>query len=161
MAAVDYFLKVDGVEGDSPDSKHKNEIEIESWSLGATNTADVGTTGLGSGKVSFHDFNFVMKVNKASPKLMLACASGEHIKKVVLTCRKAGKDQQEFLKYVFSDCMVSSFHQGGSAQGSIVPQDQISIAFSKIENEFKGQKPDGSLDGAVSAGWHLKQNVKV
>jgi type VI secretion system secreted protein Hcp len=79
----------------------------------------------------------------------------------VLVCRKAGKDQQEFLKYTFSDCIVSSFHQGGSSQGNVVPVDQISLAFSKIEKEFKSQKPDGTLDGAVKAGWDLKGNVKV
>jgi type VI secretion system secreted protein Hcp len=161
MAAVDYFLKIDGVDGDSPDAKHKNEMELESWSLGATNTADVGTTGLGAGKVSFNDLNFVMKVNKASPKLMQACASGEHFKKAVLTCRKAGKDAVEFLKYTFSDCMVSSFHQGGSSSGTIVPLDQVSLAFSKIEKEFKGQKPDGTPDGAVKGGWDLKSNQKT
>jgi type VI secretion system secreted protein Hcp len=161
MAVVDYFLKIDGIDGEAQDAKHKGEIEIESWSFGATNSADVGTGGLGAGKVSFNDFNFVMKVNKSSPKLMLACASGEHIKKAVLVCRKAGKDQQEFLKYTFSDCIVSSFHQGGSSQGNVVPVDQISLAFSKIEKEFKSQKPDGTLDGAVKAGWDLKGNVKV
>jgi type VI secretion system secreted protein Hcp len=161
MAVVDYYLKIDGIDGEAQDAKHKNEIEIESWSFGASNSADVGTGGLGAGKVKFDDFNFVMKVNKASPKLMLACADGEHIKKAVLTCRKAGKDAQEFLKYTFSDCIVSSFHQGGSSQGNIVPVDQISLAYSKIEKEYKAQKPDGTLDGAVKAGWDLKQHQKV
>jgi type VI secretion system secreted protein Hcp len=117
--------------------------------------------GGGSGKVKFNDFHFVMKVNKSSPKLMLACASGEHIKKAILTCRKAGKDQQEYLKFTFSDCLVSSFQQGGSSSGEIIPTDQISLNFAKIEQEYKAQKPDGTLDGAVKAGWDLKQNQKV
>ena len=71
------------------------------------------------------DFHFMMKVNKASPKLMLACASGEHIKKAVLTCRKAGKDQQEFLKITLTDVLVSSYQTGGS-QRRHVPIEQIS-----------------------------------
>lgn len=161
MAMVDYYLKIDGIDGEAQDSKHKSEIELESWSLGANNSADVGTGGLGAGKVHFQEFNFTKKVDKSSPKLMLACADGEHIKKAVLTCRKAGKDQQEFLKYTFSDCIVASFHQGGSSHGDIVPLDQISLAFSKIEKEYKAQKADGTLDGAIKAGWNLKENKKV
>ena len=162
MAAVDYFLKIEGIDGESSDAKHKNEIDLESWSFGATNSGSMAHAGGGgSGKVKFADFHFVMKVNKSSPKLMLACASGEHIKKAILTCRKAGKDQQEYLKFTFSDCLVSSFQQGGSSAGEIVPTDQISLNFAKIEQEYKAQKADGTLDGAVKAGWDLKQNVKV
>jgi type VI secretion system secreted protein Hcp len=162
MAAVDFFLKIEGIDGESGDKTFKNAIDLESWSFGATNSGSMAHAGGGgAGKVKFADFHFVMKVNKSSPKLMLACASGEHIKKAVLTCRKAGKDQQEYLKFTFSDCIVSSFQQGGSSTGEIVPQDQISLNFAKIEQEYKAQKPDGTLDGAIKAGWDLKQNVKV
>ena len=159
MAAVDYFLKIDGIPGESQDAKHKDEIALESWSWGATQSGTYGAGGGGgAGKVSMQDFHFVMKVNKASPKLMLACASGEHIKKAVLTCRKAGTDQQEFLKITMSDILVSSYQTGGSAGSDLVPTDQISLNFSKIEFEYKEQKPDGTLGGAVSAGYDLKAN---
>ena len=162
MAAVDYFLKIDGIEGESQDAKHKGEIDVESWSMGATNsgTMQFGGGG-GAGKVAMQDFHFVMKHNKSSPKLMLACASGEHIKKAVLTCRKAGKEQQEFLKVTLSDIIVSSFQTGGSAGSDIIPMDQISLNFAKVEKEYKEQKADGTLGGAVKAGWDLKQNQKV
>ena len=156
--AVDYYLKVDGIEGESEDAKHKNEIDVESWSWGESQMGThSGGGGGGAGKVQMNDFNFVMKVNKASPKLMMACASGEHIKKAILTCRKAGKEQQEYLKITFSDLLVSSYQTGGSA-GDVVPVDQISLNFSKIQLEYKPQKPDGTLGGAVPAGWDLKQN---
>jgi len=162
MAAVDYFLKIEGVDGESTDDKHKGEIDIESFSWGASQTgAHSGGGGGGAGKVSMQDFHFVMHVNKASAKLMLACASGEHIKKAVLTCRKAGKDQQEYLKVTMSDLLVSSYQTGGSSHGSILPTDQISINFAKIEFEYKPQKPDGSLDSAVKAGWDVKANKKT
>src|SRR5690242_5574091 len=102
MAAVDYFLKVDGIEGESQDHKHKNEIELQSYSWGASQTGTFSTaSGGGSGKVQMQDFRFVMKHSKASPKLMLACATGEHIKTALLVCRKAGTQQQEFLKIKF------------------------------------------------------------
>lgn len=162
MAAVDYFLKIDGIDGESADSKHKNDIDIESWSWGETQSGSfAGGGGGGAGKVSMQDFHFVMRVNKSSPKLMEACASGEHLKKAVLICRKAGKEQQEYLKITFSDCLISSFQTGGSGGADIVPSDQISLNFAKIEYEYKEQKVDGTLSGAVKAGWNLKENKKA
>ncbi|MBS1812092.1 MAG: type VI secretion system tube protein Hcp [Acidobacteria bacterium] len=162
MAAVDYFLKIDGIPGESQDSKHKGEIDIESFSWGATQSgAHAAGGGGGAGKVSMQDFHFVMKINKASPKLFLACANGEHIKKAVLVCRKAGKEQQEFMTVTMSDLLVSSFQTGGSGHGDILPTDQISLNFAKIEFEYKEQKPDGTLGGAVKAGYDLKQNKAV
>ena len=159
MAVVDYFLKIDGIEGESQDSKHKNEIDVQSWSWGESNSGDAAHRGgMGAGKVSMQDFHFTMSVNKASPKLMEACASGEHIKKAVLTCRKAGKDQQEYLKVTLSDLIVASYQTGGSAGSGVVPTDQIGLNFSKIEDEYKEQKPDGTLGGAVKGGWNLKEN---
>src|SRR5258708_6839256 len=99
MAAVDFFLKVDGVDGESSDSKHKGWIDIESWSFSEAQTGThSGGGGGGAGKVAMQDFTFTTKVSKASPKLFLSCATGEHHKNALLTCRKAGKDQQEYLK---------------------------------------------------------------
>ena len=107
------------------------------------------------------DFHFVMKISKASPKLMLACATGEHIGEGTLVCRKAGTEQQEFLTIKMTDLLVSSYQTGGSAHGEIVPTDQVSLNYAKIEWEYKEQKADGSLGGAVKAGYDLKANKKV
>jgi type VI secretion system secreted protein Hcp len=158
MSAVDYFLKIDGIEGESQDSKHKNEIELQSFSWGEhqEGTGSYGG-GSGAGKVQMKDFAFTMKVNKASPKLFVSCADGAHIKKALLTCRKAGKEQQEYLKVTFSDVIVSSYHTGGSAHSDIVPMDQVTLNFAKIELEYHEQKPDGTLSGAVKTGYDLKQ----
>lgn len=161
MAAVDYFLKIEGIDGESTDDKHKNEIDVLSWSWGEANSGSHGAGGGGgAGKVMMQDFSFTMKVNKASPKLMLACATGEHLKKATLTCRKAGKEQQEYLVIKFTDLLVSSFQTGGSA-GEVVPVDQVSLNFAKIEYEYKPQKADGTLDSAVKAGYDLQANKKV
>jgi type VI secretion system secreted protein Hcp len=160
MAAVDYYLKIDGIDGESTDAKHKGEIDVLSWSWGETNSGSGAGGGHGAGKVQMQDFHFVMKVNKASPKLMLACAGGDHIKKADLVCRRAGKEQQEYLKITFSDLLISSYQTGGSA-GEVVPTDQISFNFSKIEFEYKPQKPDGTLDAPTKTGWNLKENKKV
>lgn len=159
--AVDYFLKIDGIDGESGDKKHKDEIQLESFSWGEVQTgASAAGGGGGAGKVDMQDFHFVMSVNKASPKLFLACANGEHIKKAVLTCRKSGKEQQEYMKWTMSDMLVSSYQTGGSS-GATIPTDQVSLNFSKIEVEYKPQKPDGSLDSPITAGWNLKENAKV
>ena len=144
MATVDYFLKIDGIEGESRDDKHKDEIEIESFSWGETQTGTFAVGGGGgSGKISMQDFYFTMPVNKASPALFLACAQGDHIKNAILTCRKAGKDQQEFLKVTMNDVLVSSFQIGGA--GGVVPTDQISLNFAKIEVEYQEQDATGKL----------------
>jgi len=159
--AVDYFLKIDGIPGESQDDKHKGEIDILSWSWGETQTGTMSHGGGGgAGKVSMQDFHFVMLVNKATPKLILACASGDHIKKAVLTCRKAGKTQQEFLTYTFSDLLVSSYQTGGGG-GEDVPNEQVSLNYSKMEIEYKAQKADGTLDGGIKANWDLKANKTV
>jgi len=157
MAVVDYFLKIDGIDGEAQDKTHKNEIQLESWSFGETNggTSSSGM-GAGAGKVAMQDFHFVMRSNKASPKLFLACADGEHIKKAVLTCRKAGKDQQEYLKWTFSDLLISSYQTGGSASSDVVPLDQISINFTEAQVDYKEQKPDGTLGGAVTTKYNVK-----
>jgi type VI secretion system secreted protein Hcp len=92
---------------------------------------------------------------------MLACADGEHLKQAVITCRKAGKDQQEFLKITLSDVLVSSYQMGGTPSGSTVPLEQVSFNYSKIEKEYKEQKGDGTLGGTVKAGWDVKANKKI
>lgn len=161
MSQVDYFLKIDGIEGESGDSKHKGEIELESFSYGGTQAVSRTGSGSGAGKVMLQDFHFTMKNNKASPKLFLHCCNGAHIKVATLVARKAGKEQQEFLKITMSDCLVSSYQQGGHGTGDIVPTDQISLNFTKVEMEYKEQKADGSLAGAVKSGWDLKANKAV
>jgi type VI secretion system secreted protein Hcp len=161
--AVDFFLKIDGIDGESKDSKHKSEIDIESFSWGATQsgTSHAGG-GSGGGKVNMGDIHFVSSyLSKASPKLMLACATGEHIKKAVLICRRAGKEQQEFLKYTFSDLLVSSYQTSGHNSGDGLPGDQFSFNFTKIEMEYKEQKPDGTLGGTTPAGYDMGANKKV
>jgi|SRR5688500_15880879 type VI secretion system secreted protein Hcp len=162
MAQVDYFLKLAGIEGEAQDSKHKGEIDVLSWSWGEHNQGTHGGLGGGgAGKVQMQDFGFTMFANKATPKLMLACATGEHIKEALLTCRKAGKEQQEFLKIKFTDLLVSSYQTGGSNSGGSVPMDTIALNYAKIEWEYKEQKADGTLGSAVKAGYDLKANKQI
>jgi type VI secretion system secreted protein Hcp len=158
---ADFFLKIEGVPGESVDDKHKDEIDILSWSWGETQTGSSSRGGGGgAGKVQMQDFHFTMEANKSSPKLMLACATGEHIKTAKLTCRKAGGEQQEYMTITFSDVLVSSYQTGGS-RGDSIPQDQVSLNFAKLEFEYKPQKKDGTLDASIKTGYDLKANKKV
>lgn len=159
--AVDYFLKIDGIPGESRDAKHKGEIELESFSWGATNEAGPGVGGGGgAGKVAIQDLHVVKRIDKASPRLFLACASGQHYKEAVLTARKAGQAQQEYLIIKLNDVVVTSFQTGGS-ESSEMPHDSVSFDFGRIEVQYRPQKADGSLDAPVKAGWDVKQNKKL
>lgn len=161
MASVDYFLKIEGIEGESEDQEHKGWIDVLSWSWGESQTGTMAYGGGGgAGKVSMQDFHFTMRVCKGSPKLIEACASGEHFSNAQLIARKAGKTQQKFLKLKFSDLLVSSYQTGGTGHGDPVPVDQISLNYAKIEYEYAPQDSKGSLTGSVRAGWDLKKNVK-
>jgi type VI secretion system secreted protein Hcp len=162
VAKTDYFLKIDGIEGESQDTKHKNEIDIDSFSWGATQSGTAaGGGGAGGGKVSMQDFHIVTHVQKSSSKLMVACATGEHIKKAVLTVRKAGKEQQEYLVITFTDLLVSSYQLGGSNASELIPSEQISFNFSQVEFQYKEQKSDGTLGGVFKGGWNQKENKVV
>jgi type VI secretion system secreted protein Hcp len=115
--AYDSFLKIEGIKGESLDSKHKDEIEVLSFSWGATQAGAFGGGG-GTGKVSAQDFNFVLKIDKSSPLLFKYVATGAHLKEAVLTLRKAGKDQVDYLKYKFTDILISSFSPSTRAQST-------------------------------------------
>lgn len=158
MALVDYFLKIDGIPGESMDSKHKDEIQVLSFSFGESQAGTMAFGGGGgAGKVQMQDFHFMMNVNKASPKLFINCAQGTHIKNAVLTARKAGKDQQDYLKVTFTDLLVSSFQTNGDAHANSLPVDSISLNFAEIEIEYKLQNVDGTLGASTKVKYNLKE----
>jgi len=154
---ADMFLKLEGITGESHDSKHKGEIEILSCSWGASQMGTFAAGGGGgAGKVAFQDFHFTKVFDKATVELAKRCANGSHIPKGVFVARKAGGKQEEYLKVTFSDCLVSSVQMAGS--GADIVHDSISLNFAKIEMEYKEQKADGSLAGAVTMSHDLKAN---
>ena len=157
----DIFLKIEGVEGESTDDKHKNEIEVLSYSWGASNPAGhISGGGLGAGKVQIHELSVQTQFSKASPKLVLACATGEHLKKATLTHRKAGGEQVVFLEYVLTELLVTSYASGAAGMDS-VPTETFTFAFVKIEVDYGGQKADGTAGGPVKVGYNLATNKKV
>lgn len=159
--SVNMLLKIDGagIKGESPVDNYKDYMEIQSFSWGAiqTGTFDYGEGGSG-GKVNMQDFHFSMKVNKASPKLMEACANGSHVKTATLVCRKSGgKSAVEYLKVDMTDVIVASYQTGGQESGDDVPLDQISLNFAKVVFTYKDQKADGTGGSNVEGGWDRKK----
>ena len=106
--APDIFAKIGDIKGESLDDKHKDEIEVLSWSWGVTNAAPKGGGGGGAGKASFRDLTFTHHIDKASPLLLKGCATGQHLKEATITHRKAGKGQQEFLIIKMNDVIITS-----------------------------------------------------
>ncbi|HEY1305493.1 MAG TPA: type VI secretion system tube protein Hcp [Vicinamibacterales bacterium] len=154
--ASDIFAKIGDIKGESFDDKHKGEIEILSWSWGITQSGTMAHGGGGGeGKANFNDFNFTHHVDKASPVLMKACATGEHIKEATITVRKAGKGQQEYLIIKMADVIVTGVAPSGAGEGAATAE-HVAIQFAKVDLEYKPQKQDGSLD----AGVHFKYDIK-
>ena len=146
--AVDYFINIDGVKGEATNAKYKDQIVVESFSWGETRV------GSGAGKTQAQSFVFVQKTNKATPKLFLACATGEHFKKAVFVC----VDKFEFLKITLDDCIVRSFQIAGDGDR---PLEEISLNFAKLSMEYKPKKPDGTPDAPIKAGYDFAGGKKI
>jgi len=158
---ADIFAKIADIPGESLDVKHKGEIEVLSWSWGITQGAAIASPGGGgaaSGKPTFEDFHITHAVDKASPNLLRACATGRHISEVIVTERKAGPGQQEFLTIKLSDVLITGVHPSANAAGgSAGLVEGVTLQCAKVDLEYKPQKADGSLD----AGIHFKYDIKA
>lgn len=155
--ASDYLLEIDGVEGEAQDADYPKAIEISSFSWGVTNPGSYASTGGGgTGRSTFQDLHFTASVNKASPSLAKACATGQYCKAAKLHVSKAGAgEQQEYYTIVLSDVLVSSYQSGGTEGSNAIPTDQFSLNFAKIEYTYCPQKNDGSLDSPVVMKYEL------
>ena len=152
--ASDIFAKIGDIKGESLDDKHKDEIEVLSFSWGVANAPNVGAGGAGAGKATFRDLSFTHTIDKASPRLLQACATGAHFKDATITHRKAGKGQQEYLVVKLNDVLITGVVHGGTSGAAA--SETVSLVFAKVDFEYKPQKADGSLD----AGIHFKFDIK-
>ena len=154
--AVDVFLKLGDVKGESKDSKHAGEIDVLSWSWGVSQTGSMSFGGGGgAGKANFSDLSFMHALDKASPVLMTKCSTGEHFKDATLVSRKAGKGQQEYLIIKMKEVFITSVQPSGSSEH---PMESVSMTFSHIDLEYKPQKEDGTLDAGVHFIYDIKKN---
>jgi type VI secretion system secreted protein Hcp len=155
----DMFLKLDDVEGESPDSKHSKEIEIKVFHWGVDNASSFGsgTTGGGQGKAVLDDVSFEAFHSKASPKLAEAASTGKHIKSGTFVMRRAGGDQLEWYKMTLTNCILTSYRSGLGASGD-QSMDRFSINCEKLKLEVKVQNADGSGGGSVTAEYNFAEN---
>ncbi|XLY88254.1 Hcp family type VI secretion system effector [Ectopseudomonas mendocina] len=161
--AVDIFIKIGDIKGESQDKTHKDEIEVLNWSWGMSQSGNMHTgTGGGAGKVSIQDLSLTKYVDKASPNLMMHCSSGKHVPKVTLTVRKAGGDAQvEYLIINLEEVLISSLSTGGSGSDDRLIEN-ITLNFAKVTVDYQPQKADGTKDGGpIKYGWNIRSNVKI
>ena len=161
--AVDQFLVIEGVKGETTDSvyKKKNGIDVLAWSWGMSQSGSFHHgSGGGAGKASFQDISVTKYVDSSSPNLMLFCANGKHYASAEMIIRKAGEDAQEYLKIKFTDVLVTSISTGGSG-GEDRLTENVTLNFAKVEYNYRAQKQDGTLDTAIPFKWDIAGNVKM
>ena len=155
--ASDIFAKIGTIKGESTDAKHKGEIEVQSWSWGVTQGGTIAHGGGGgAGKASFHDLNFTHRIDRASPLLMKACATGSHIPEATITVRKAGKGPQEYLIIKMSDVIITSVAMSVVGEEPTTAEN-VTIQAAKVDLEYRAQKADGSLEPGI----HFKYDIKA
>jgi type VI secretion system secreted protein Hcp len=163
----DAFIKIDGIDGESTDEKHKGWIEILSYNMGVSQPTGgvVSTAGGGtSQRANFAEFTFTKVLDKASPKIGLACADGTHIKEIILeVCRAGGSQKVKFYEVKMNECIISAYKPGGSAKGAeTIPIEEVNIDYGKIVWTYtQQQRKDGSGAGNIAGGWDRIANVPI
>lgn len=160
QAAVDMFLDLGkDIPGESTDKTHPNAVDVLSWSWGMSNS---GTTHLGgdagAGKASFQDLSLTKYVDKASPKLMLACANGGHLATATLIVRKAGTTPVEYIKITMTEVMVTSVSTGGSG-GEDRLTENVTLNFAKVDFSYVPVDIKGGLGTAIEMNWDIAANM--
>jgi type VI secretion system secreted protein Hcp len=159
--AVDMFIKIGAIKGESRDDQHKEEIDVLAWSWGMSNsgTTHMGSGG-GSGKVNVQDLSFTKYIDKSSPDLMLSCCNGKHFDKAVLVCRKAGEKPVEYLTITMEEVLISSVSTGGSG-GEDRLTENVTLNFAKVKVKYVEQTEKGAEGAKPEMGWDIAANVKL
>lgn len=159
--ATSSYLKVDGADGESADTAHKNWIDVESWNWGAVQPETAGTGGgSGAARVSMQPLSVTAPVFKGANTLFQYCCSGKHIPKVVLEMTKAGETQQVYFRITLEDAIVSHVQFGGSGNSHIT-HGSFSFMAKKNKVWYAPQDKSGSVTGGDEKGWDIGENVKL
>ena len=161
--AVDMFLKLGDIKGESRDQAHRDEIDISEWAWGMSQSGSMHSgTGGGAGKVNIANLSLTKPLDKSSPNLMMACASGKHYPEAKLVVRKAGgTGPVEYLVITLKEVMVASYSTNAEKTGDVL-YDRIALNFATVDVSYQPQKADGGKDGGpVKFGWNIRQNIKA
>jgi len=157
--AVDMFIKIGDIDGESKDKKHGKEIDVLSWSWGMSNSGSAHAGGgAGAGKVNVQDLTFSKWVDSSSPKLMLACCNGKHYDNALLTVRKAGEKPVEYIKIKLTEVMITSVSTGGSG-GEDRLTENVTLNFGKVHYDYTPQDDKGAAGTAIPMSWDIAANV--
>lgn len=159
--AIDMFIKIEGVEGESKDEAHRGEIDVLAWSWGVSNIGS-GTVGGGggAGKADFQDLSLTKYLDKSSPKLMEACASGQPLPEAILVLRSTGEQPLEYLVIRMENVLVTSVSTGGSG-GEDRLTENVTLNYAKIEVKYTESTPDGTAGAEVNFGWDVELNTPI
>ena len=159
--AVDMFIKIGDLKGESADDKHKGEIDVLAWSWGLSNSGDTHTGGGGgAGKVNVQDFSFTKYMDKSTPNLVQYGCSGKHFPSAELVVRKAGDKPLEYWRLTMEDVLITSVSTGGS-KGEDRLTENVTLNFAKFKVKYQPQAKDGGPDGGeIEAGWSIEANIK-
>lgn len=156
--AVDMFIKIGDIKGESIDATHKDEIDVLAWSWGISQSGTLhSSTGGGAGKVNVQDISLTKWIDKASPALFLKCCNGGHIADATLTVRKAGDVPLEYFKIQLKDVMVTAVSTGGSG-GEDRLTENVTLNFAKFKVIYKTQLANGGAGPEVPMQWDIPQN---
>jgi type VI secretion system secreted protein Hcp len=154
---ADIFAKLGDIKGESLDAKHKDEIEVLSYSWGVSQSTP-DPQGGAAGKAEFREISILHLIDKATPRLLRACATGEHLKEATITHRKAGKTQLEYLIIKMNDVVVTAVNHGANSVQAETGSESVLLRFGKVEFDYRPQKADGSLDAAIQFKFDLNAN---
>lgn len=160
--AQDIYIKINGIDGESLDADHKNEIDVINWSWNIHQEANMHSgSGGGAGKASVEDLEFEHFVDRSSPNLMKYCLTGKHIDEAKLTVRKAGGNPLEYLKLTLSDVVVTKVQPYGNSEDSVRIREKVSLSFARVKQEYTVQNAQGGSGGAVTAGFDIQKNKEA
>jgi len=160
-AMADMFMKIGDIEGESLDDKHKDEVDVLawSWSMSQAGTTRAGAGG-GAGKVNVQDLTVTKYVDKATPYLMEACATGKQLLEAVLTVRKLDDSPFQYLKITMTDVLITNVTTGGSAEDERATEN-VTLNFAKYQLEYTPQMPDGSAGAPIVTGFDIVASKKL
>lgn len=159
--AIEIFLKLDKIDGESTKQGAEKQIEIFSFSNGASNPSSVAFgTGSGAGKVDLSSLSLQKQLDKASPLLFQACCQGTHIATGTMIVRESTGDKttQIYYQYDMTEVFVDSISWGGAAGGG-KPSESVSLSAKSLKVTYWPQKTDGSLDSPIPFGWDVSKNT--
>jgi type VI secretion system secreted protein Hcp len=155
MAQADMFLKLTNIKGEALDAKHKDEIEVLSWSFGSSQSGSAhGGTGSGTGKVQIQDLTITHYMDQSSTDLLKHLTSGKHIDEGMLTIRKAGGTAVEYFKFKMEQVLVTHISNGGGAGQDRITEN-VTLNFRKFTQTYTAQDAKGSPKPASDFTWDI------